>query len=727
MTLIGRKRTQCVIGVLFLVLVSTAPTIVDGLNGGTPQLRTFNGWKVFEVITEGDNPSNVWPLPGVLDGTGAYLGNENELRIQVNHELATSATISEVALHVPSLKTAISNMIRHNSLRGQEFVIGSRRGYSRYTLDAGLTWKTDRGNFRRFCSAQSYTPRKRGFVDQLYITGEETGRNPQGRLVVLHSLTRDMYILSGVTGGNGKGNPGFPFDSFENAAWIDTKENRHIALVLSADSGSETLMLYVGERGKGVNGQSSNDVLARNGLAYGSWFFLKGSYPNLNQSSSGSFGTGKDGALSSDKMEDVDTSPSFPTRVVLGDQNTGVFVLDFALNFSANELNVDQSTFSIKKIANHIPSNNLNGADNADWTALTTLKGRSYPQGIIFMNEDTATGEIWTMTPDGGNKVRIGDSKTGGESTGILDVSELLDYAPGSIVLSNNFGSPEADDRNLPSAMQILINPEATEVDPQPVAAPPEPRPIPAPIVAPTRRPTSKPVPRPTRRPTPNPVPSPTRLPTVKPVPLPTRRPTPAPVPAPTRRPTTKPGPSPTANPVPDPVSVPRASPTASPVNPPPSQRRTSSPAASTTSVQEPSDPGPIDSTTLQPVSQDVAIETQGDFPPQTNVPDSTGEVNPTIEGDFSAHLATLAIAAIIIFAVVSMLSLLVVTIQRKRAIAARKRYGDLSFDTKTEDSYTHQGDSFKHQGDSFTHQGDSYTHQGDSVEVEIYLNESHA
>lgn len=532
--------------ILFRVIIILAlANSATGLNGATPQLRTFNGWKVFEVITEGDNPSNGWRLPGILDGAGAYLADERELRIQVNHELANQATISEVALHVPSLKAAIRNMIRFNSLQGQTFVIGARRAYQRYTLDGGTTWRSNQGNFRRFCSSQSYSPRPRGFVDQLYITGEETGRNPVGRLVAIQSLSRDMYVLSGVTGDSGEGgNPGIPFDSFENAAWIDTKENNHVALVLSADYGSETVMLYIGKRGKGFNGESSDDVLARNGLAYGSWFYLKGSYPDLNQSRTGSFGTGRDGALSSSKMEDVDTSPSFPTRVVLGDQNSGVFVLDFSLNFQGNQFRVNQSSFSIKKIANHNPNNNLNGADNADWTAVTSLKGTSYPQGIIFMNEDTDTGEIWQMTPDGGNKVRIGESKTGGESTGILDLSELVGYAPGSIVLSNNFGSPEGGG-NLPSAMHILINPKATETSPAnavaPIAAPrtpPTARPHPSPTARPIPAPTQRPLPSPSQRPVqPMPIPNSVRapvasVPTVRPQPIPT-----IPIPGPTTTP----------------------------------------------------------------------------------------------------------------------------------------------------------------------------------------------
>ena len=42
-------------------------------------------------------------------------------------------------------------------------------------------------------------------------------------------------------------------------------------------------------------------------------------------------------ALSSTKMEDVDTSPAHPTQAVLGDEDSGLFTFDFAFNFSGGE------------------------------------------------------------------------------------------------------------------------------------------------------------------------------------------------------------------------------------------------------------------------------------------------------------------------------------------------------------------------------------------------------
>ena len=89
-----------------------------------------------------------------------------------------------------------------------------------------------------------------------------------------------------------------------------------------------------------------------------------------------------------------------------------------------------------------------------DWTAATTLGGSSYPKGLIFVNEDNSSGEIWRLDPDGNNQVRIGSTTVVAESTGIFDVSSMVGYAPGSIMITNNQG--------FPASMTVLINPDAT-------------------------------------------------------------------------------------------------------------------------------------------------------------------------------------------------------------------------------------------------------------------------
>ena len=60
------------------------------------------------------------------------------------------------------------------------------------------------------------------------------------------------------------------------------------------------------------------------------------------------------------------------------------------------------------------------------------------------------------MNPDGSDKLSIATTIPSNESTGILDISELVGYEAGSILLTNNQGSS--------SSLSVLINPDATLV-----------------------------------------------------------------------------------------------------------------------------------------------------------------------------------------------------------------------------------------------------------------------
>ena len=440
------------------------------LDGGTLRVNPRNGWLAFEVISINDNPAGDgfnWSMPGTFDGLGAWLPDATTLRLAVNHE-NTDATISEVDLDRTSLETAIGNMIGSGNTGGVSFVRSARQAYDRWSSNGGATWTdtvdTSNTSFSRYCSGQSYGANTfgagRGFVDEIYITGEEVSN---GRLFAIDLVNRDFYRLSGVSGSGGGGIGGMPFDSWENAALVDTGETNHVALLLSPDGGTQQMKIYIGEKGKDTSGNASSDFLARNGLAYGSYYYLNDTLPASGTSTDGFFDTTPAGALNAAKLEDVDTSPSDPTRVVLGVQETGLFTFDFALDFSGGSFSAGGSSFSVIKIQSH--TNDTDGAfgdaDNVEWTAATKLKGTGYADGLIFVNEDsgTANGEIWMNEPDGSGLVKIGDTigiSAATESSGILDISRLVGYNPGSVLLTTNQGSG--------ASLTAMINPDATLV-----------------------------------------------------------------------------------------------------------------------------------------------------------------------------------------------------------------------------------------------------------------------
>jgi hypothetical protein len=452
------------------ILLTFAVDAALAINGGTLRVNPRNNWRGFEVITTGDNPAGdgfSWAMPGAFDGIGAWIPTPGTLRLNINHE-TSDATVSEVNLNLANFQTAIRNVIASNTTGGVTFVNSAQQAYGRWSANGGSTWTVTTGinttSFHGFCSSQ-YHPADafgagRGFTDDVYITGEETF-DSTGRLFALDVVNRDYYQLSGVTGSGGGGIGGLPYDSWENAALLDTGETNYVALLLSPDGNTNTMQLYVGQKGKDAAGNASNSFLARNGLAYGSYYYLNDTLPTSGTSTDGFFDTTIAGGLTSLKLEDVDTNPNNGTQVVQGVQETGLFTYDFQLNFSGGSFNAAASSFSITKIQNQ--NNNDDGlfgdADNVDWTLATTLGGVSYPNGLIFVNEDsgTATGETWMVTPTAGSPTTLIADDVGiagtAESSGILDISGFVGYKPGSILLFNVQGTY--------SSLSVLINPNA--------------------------------------------------------------------------------------------------------------------------------------------------------------------------------------------------------------------------------------------------------------------------
>ena len=450
--------------------------VAYALDGGLLQMIPRNGWRAFEVISVGNNPAGDgfnYAMPGTFDGLAPGSRTPSTLRVPVNHE-TSDASVSEVNLNLANFKTAISNMIAGGTTGRRQLrqfrPTGLRPLEQRRRRGVGPTLPTPQpppSSASVPASPTTPTPLAPAAASSTTSTSPAR-RAATNRLFALDLANRDFYRLSGVSGSAPGGIGGMPFDSWENAALLDTGETNHVALLLSPDGGTQRMQLYIGEKGKGTTGAASADFLARNGLAYGSYYYLNDTLPASGTSLDGMIDATPAGALTSTKLEDVDTSPSDPTQVVLGDEDSGVFTFDFNLDFSGGSFNAAGSSFSITKILNH--NNDIDGAvgdaDNVDWTDATVLNGVSYPSGLIFVNEDsgTANGETWMSRPDGSGLTLIADNvgiSTATESSGILDISRLVGYSPGSVLLTANQGSI--------ASLTVLINPNATQV-PEPTS-----------------------------------------------------------------------------------------------------------------------------------------------------------------------------------------------------------------------------------------------------------------
>ena len=155
-----QKSFSAVCGIAAILATSQALAI----DGGTLRVNPKNGWKAFEVISVGDNPTGDgfgWSMPITFDGLGASLTNDSTLRLQVNHEIS-DATISQVDLNLANFRTAISNMISGGTTGGVSFVTSAQQAYDRWTSNGGTSWISTSSpantSFNRFCSGQSYAP-----------------------------------------------------------------------------------------------------------------------------------------------------------------------------------------------------------------------------------------------------------------------------------------------------------------------------------------------------------------------------------------------------------------------------------------------------------------------------------------------------------------------------------------------------------------------------------------
>ena len=226
-------------------------------------------------------------MRGKNDGLGAYVMDNGDLRVFINHESyvgsscdSNAASISEVIIDTPQLHQAINNAIGDSNglTGGVPFIKSIGRAYNRYRTKDGTEVASFGGrDFERFCSGQVFEANTYGFnigfVDRLYIFGEEVNNN-EGRIFAIHENT--LHFVTGSGSGDASslqgGINGVGYDSLENAALVSTGEQDHVALFLSPDFGSETLRMYIGKKGYTIDGQScgacagDENLLARNGL-----------------------------------------------------------------------------------------------------------------------------------------------------------------------------------------------------------------------------------------------------------------------------------------------------------------------------------------------------------------------------------------------------------------------------------------------------------------------------
>jgi hypothetical protein len=446
---------------LFTVMGVTASSCLalDGVNA--MQMTTANGWTAFELLSQGDaigaiadsGYGSVATL-GKYDGLGPYRHGAT-LSLFMNHESDASA-ISRVDVSRDALRQAVANRVSGGATPFPATIVSSvgwaydaiyEGNYHAVLTPAPVASGPGvaayaSAHFYRLCSGTMHSPAAfgpgRGFVDRLYITGEES-YGPNGQLFALDPATNDLWEIPDV----GRA-------SWENAAAIDTHEAQHVAIILTSDyyaDPGDYLRLYVGTKGMDANADGTVDFLERNGLRGGQvyYFTADGGETGLNDGSIvGHWSTTITAALRDSKIEDIHTNPHNGNQAAFNDSDDGVYQIDALMAFSGGLFSEGGSRAVISQLRGRDAAT-IFWPDNLLWSA----------NGKLFVQEDDEAGfETWQLDGDGSNPVVV--SSAFSEPSGIDDISTLLGYQAGSVLVTSIMG-----DGVTGGQLAVLVSPQA--------------------------------------------------------------------------------------------------------------------------------------------------------------------------------------------------------------------------------------------------------------------------
>jgi len=469
---------------LYLTFVFLAK-VCSAVDGSEPVYLTVpagatTGWKTFEVLTGGDdltiNGTETRAVEGFAwingdyrkwDGLGAYRVTTDTLRVLINYEV-TSSGFLRVDLDLSNLKAWILNGSANNTTTSQV----AAPGVVVEAVSLGWLASNPVESLQRFCSGNFWPENTfgegRGFADPLYLTGEEIFSAPYGNFWVMDIATRTLYKAADLGTG-----------SWENATPFDTGRTDTVALILSEDAGASStgtasIRLYVGKK------LGSGDFLERNGLKGGKIYHWDPDGVSTDGTMTGIFSGGNGTVVSGEwkldsteaalfsKCEDVHVnenrdSGGYGVEVALASQEEAVFEIDLStVAFVEGDLDINQSSdiTVLYAAGTQASSNAFRSMDNLVWS----------PDGRIYVNEDDGEGDVWVIdplslkasyafndfTPDATQVYNILDANTVSESSGIIDISEYLDYQPGSIFLATGQSSTLGNNQ-----LVLIVSPNA--------------------------------------------------------------------------------------------------------------------------------------------------------------------------------------------------------------------------------------------------------------------------
>ena len=449
-------------GALVAAVVAGSPCVALALDGATPLQITpanipGNDWRILELYTGGNA---ITADPGYtqkarFDGIGAYAHDANTVRVLFNHELASpTSSVSYLDLN----RTNLQNWLTAGTTTPAAPVatrIGP--GFTSIVGDASL------GNF---CSSVLIEPNRfgagRGFASRAYMAGEEVGGGHQYAIDLdpASSTFRTMFDCTAM-----------PLGAWENVASFDTGRTDKVGLLLFEDAGSNVttgtapLRMWIGNK-RDVNGDAQLSFLEKNGLAEGTTYYwippaaastaAPSRFTATGATISGTWSTSSAGAMLFSKLEDGDISPTSGTLAAFNSQDQGTFTAQLNLSFNGDgTLNTGASGASVKLVLEEAADGgavaSFNAQDNLTWST----------NNLIFTQEDGDTKQIWQLDPANPAAAFAIAQVVGaaGESSGIVDVSDLFGYVRGSILLTDSHSNTLGDNQ-----LVLMLSPNAALV-----------------------------------------------------------------------------------------------------------------------------------------------------------------------------------------------------------------------------------------------------------------------
>jgi hypothetical protein len=465
----------------------------DAPGGSTLKLTSL--LTVGEGCTGLPSSSLTYLPPGRFDGMGAYGNGDGTFTLLVNHELQAS---DGYPINVAGLNANVSGARISRFVIAKDIDGNAANGFQPRVLSGGLAFDEvksmdptfAKGGLSRLCSANLSEPFQfgggRGFVDRLYLTGEEAG---PGRFFALDTANTDLHHV-----------PAFGRGGWESAVAVDTGSANTVALMLFDDTAGTANHLYLWV---GTKAPASGDLLRRNGIdaSSGALYAWKAETISsqaglnavaLNTAVAGHWerlGSGTEvaalptaaalralaqakGAMAFIRMEDGDVNPTTGKQVAFnttggsgadlyGNTNvidlSGAFASDGSLRTAANTSSL-KVIVDADRLTGVARQSGVRNPDNLAWGRngkLYLQEDRAVPGGTAngqFGSQETSIWEVdpitrtqqrWAQIDRSAVPSAYGQSDSqptdigNWESSGVIEVSPLFGAPAGTVFLTN--------------------------------------------------------------------------------------------------------------------------------------------------------------------------------------------------------------------------------------------------------------------------------------------------